>query len=260
MSSKKLKIEHWPVEKLIEYARNPRKNDHAVDQVASAIKEFGFRVPLVAKSDGLLVDGHLRLKAAKKLGLKDVPVVLADDMTEAQIKAFRISVNRMAELAEWDNELLAIEFAELKDLGFDTSLTGFTESDIATLQTDSEKESKESDEELYTKKVQAPIYTPKGDKPKEDELCDLTKTRELLKEIDSCDAPQAVKEFLRLAASRHTVFDYSKIAEYYCHASPEVQNLMENSALVIIDFNKAIEKGFVQMTKSLVEAFNESAE
>ena len=125
MTSKKLKVENWPVEKLIPYARNPRKNDQAVEQVAAAIKEFGFRVPIVAKSDGLLVDGHLRLKAAQRLGLKEVPVILADDMTDAQIKAFRISVNRMAELAEWDNELLALEFAELKELGFDTSLTGF---------------------------------------------------------------------------------------------------------------------------------------
>jgi ParB-like chromosome segregation protein Spo0J len=133
MTSKKLKVENWPIEKLIPYARNPRKNDQAVEQVAAAIKEFGFRVPIVAKSDGLLVDGHLRLKAAQKLGLKEVPVVLADDLSDAQIKAFRISVNRMAELAEWDNELLALEFAELKDLGFDTSLTGFDELQLSTI-------------------------------------------------------------------------------------------------------------------------------
>jgi len=136
MSSKKLKVESWAIDKLIPYARNPRKNDQAVDQVASAIKEFGFRVPIVAKSDGLVVDGHLRLKAAQKLGLKEVPVVLADDLSDAQIKAFRISVNRMAELAEWDNELLALEFAELKDLGFDTSLTGFDEFDFDKMQLD----------------------------------------------------------------------------------------------------------------------------
>jgi DNA modification methylase len=133
MSSKKLKIENWAIEKLIPYARNPRKNDQAVEQVAAAIKEFGFRVPIVAKSDGLLVDGHLRLKAAQKLGLKEVPVVLADDLSDAQIKAFRISVNRMAELAEWDNELLALEFAELKDLGFDTSLTGFDDAMVSEI-------------------------------------------------------------------------------------------------------------------------------
>lgn len=125
--------ETWPVEKLVEYARNPRKNDHAVDRVAAAIREFGFRVPVVAKSDGTVVDGHLRLKAAKKLGLTEVPVVLADDMTDLQIKAFRLSVNKMAELAEWDDELLAIEFAELADAGFDNLLTGFTQDEIDAL-------------------------------------------------------------------------------------------------------------------------------
>ena len=77
-------IEEWPVDKLIEYARNPRKNDHAVDRVASAIREFGFRVPILAKSDGSLIDGHLRLKAARKLGMDTVPVLLADDMTDVQ--------------------------------------------------------------------------------------------------------------------------------------------------------------------------------
>ena len=129
----KLTFETWPIERLIEYARNPRKNDHVVDKIAGAIKEFGFRIPVVAKSDGLVVDGHLRLKAAKKLGLTEVPVILADDMTEAQIKAFRISVNRMAESAEWDNELLALELGEIGELGFDLDLTGFTADEIAAL-------------------------------------------------------------------------------------------------------------------------------
>jgi len=128
-----LQHETWPIGKLIEYARNPRKNDHAVDRVAAAIREFGFRVPVVAKSDGTVVDGHLRLKAAKKLGLTEVPVVLADDMTDLQIKAFRLSVNKMAEFAEWDNELLVLEFDELTEAGFDTLLTGFTQDEIDAL-------------------------------------------------------------------------------------------------------------------------------
>jgi ParB-like chromosome segregation protein Spo0J len=129
-----VKTELWPLERLIDYARNPRKNDHAVDRVAAAIREFGFRVPIVAKSDGLVVDGHLRLKAARKLGLAEVPVVLADDLTDAQVKAFRISVNRMAELAEWDSELLALELGELGELGFDLDLTGFGEDEIKALE------------------------------------------------------------------------------------------------------------------------------
>jgi DNA modification methylase len=128
-----LKFEMWPIDRCIEYARNPRKNDHAVDKVAAAIREFGFRVPICAKSDGTVVDGHLRLKAAKKLGLTEVPVVLADDMTAAQIKAFRLSVNKVAELAQWDDELLSLEFGDLKEMGFDLSLTGFEEDEIGAL-------------------------------------------------------------------------------------------------------------------------------
>lgn len=126
-----LQHETWPIDKLIEYARNPRKNDHAVDRVAAAIREFGFRVPVVAKPDGTVVDGHLRLKAAKKLGLTEVPVVLADDMTDLQIKAFRLSVNKMAELAEWDDELLALELGELHAADFDMALLGFDAGELS---------------------------------------------------------------------------------------------------------------------------------
>jgi site-specific DNA-methyltransferase (adenine-specific) len=126
-------FETWPIDRCVDYARNPRKNDHAVDKVAAAIREFGFRVPIVAKSDGLVVDGHLRLKAAKKLGLTEVPVILADDMSEAQIKAFRLSVNKVAELAEWDDALLGLEIMDLKEMGFDLELTGFDADEIDAL-------------------------------------------------------------------------------------------------------------------------------
>lgn len=120
-----LKIEYWPVDRLVFYARNPRKNEHAVPKMASLIKEFGFKVPVVARSDGSVVDGHLRLRAARHLGMETVPVVLADEWTEAQVKAFRIAVNKSAELAEWDLDLLRIEVEELQDMDFNLELTGF---------------------------------------------------------------------------------------------------------------------------------------
>lgn len=128
-----MQIEQWDIERLIPYVRNPRKNDQAVERVASAIKEFGFRVPIIAKSDGSLIDGHLRLKAAQKLGMSEVPVVVADDLSETQIKAFRISVNRMAELADWDAELLALEIEDLRIEDFDIELTGFDADDLAAM-------------------------------------------------------------------------------------------------------------------------------
>jgi ParB-like chromosome segregation protein Spo0J len=128
-----MELQQWATDRLIEYERNPRKNNHAVDAVAAAIAEFGFRVPIVAKSDGTIVDGHLRLKAARKLSLTTVPVLLADDMTETQIKAFRLSVNKMAELADWDMELLAIELQELSDVGFDLDVIGFSDDELDAL-------------------------------------------------------------------------------------------------------------------------------
>ena len=140
-------LEHWPIGRFIEYARNPRKNDHAVDKVAAAIREFGFRVPIVAKSDGLIVDGHLRLKAAQRLGMTEVPVILADDLTDAQIKAFRLSVNRMAELAEWDNELLVLELEEIGEMGSDLDLAGFSEDEIAALTPGGEREADDGGKE-----------------------------------------------------------------------------------------------------------------
>ena len=128
-----LTVETWPVTRLIPYARNPRRNDAVVDQMCSAIREFGFRIPIIAKSDGTVVDGHLRLRAAQRMGLADVPVALADDLTEAQVKAFRLLANRSAAWAEWDDELLGLEFQDLRDLGFDLGLTGFDADEITAL-------------------------------------------------------------------------------------------------------------------------------
>ena len=128
-----LQLEQWPLSRLIAYARNPRKNDHVVDQMVSVIMEFGFRIPIIAKSTGEVVDGHLRLKAAKQLSLETVPVLLADDLSPEQIKAFRLLANRSATWADWDNELLGLELAELKDAGFDLDLTGFGDEELAAL-------------------------------------------------------------------------------------------------------------------------------
>src|SRR5579862_8662193 len=118
-------IELRPIERLVFYARNPRKNDAAVDRMCSSIREFGFKVPVLARSDGEVVDGHLRLKAAKKLDIIEVPVILCDEWTPAQVKAFRLMVNRSVTWADWDDELLALELKELAATDFDLSLTGF---------------------------------------------------------------------------------------------------------------------------------------
>ena len=154
-------LESWPTDSLIEYARNPRKNDHAVDRVAAAIREFGFRVPILAKSDKTIVDGHLRLKAAKKLGLEEVPVLLCDDMTDVQVRAFRLSVNKVSEFADWDDEMLRVELDALGADGFDLELTGFSLDEIADLQIEEAQEGL-TDDDAVPEAPEQPV-TVEGD-------------------------------------------------------------------------------------------------
>ena len=120
-----MQIETWPTSRPIPYARNPRKNVAAVVKVKASIQEFGFKQPIVVDKDGVIVVGHTRHKAAIELGYESVPVVVAADLTPAQIKAYRIADNRTNEEAEWDNELLAIELEDLKADDVDLLLTGF---------------------------------------------------------------------------------------------------------------------------------------
>jgi DNA modification methylase len=131
-----IQVERWPIERLVPYARNPRKNDGAVERMVASITEFGFAVPVLARSSGEVVDGHLRLKAARKLGMVEVPVIPCDGWTDAQVKAFRLMANRSVSWAAWDLELLTAEFGDLQVQGFDLSLTGFDarEIDAFTLQ------------------------------------------------------------------------------------------------------------------------------
>lgn len=249
MANEKLKVETWKIDRLIPYARNPRKNDEQVDRMASAIKEFGFRIPIVAKSDGSVVDGHLRLKAAQKLGLKEVPVALADELTDAQVKAFRLLANRSASWAEWDNDILKLELDELKDMDYDLDLTGFESTEISALFDDA---SALAEDEKYTSKIASPQYEPTGEKVTLKDCFDFTHTDALLKEIEDANISDAEKAFLSKAAQRHTVFNYHNIAEYYAaNASPSMQRLMEKSALVIIDFDDAIKNGFVMAVNQI---------
>src|SRR6202051_1691795 len=120
-----MQLETWPLTRFVPYARNPRKNDHIVHRMVASIKEFGFKVPVLARSSGEVVDGHLRLKAAEKLGISEVPVILCDDWSDAQVKAFRLLVNRSVTWADWDADLLRLEIEDLKAFDFDLSLTGF---------------------------------------------------------------------------------------------------------------------------------------
>lgn len=246
-----------PLKKLIAYAGNPRKNDHAVEQVASAIKRFGFRVPVLAKSDGTIIDGHLRVKAAKHLEMKEVPVVLCDDLNEADIKALRISINRMAELADWDSELLSVELEGLAAEGFSIEDLGFDAAALEELGALLDGPKEELGEGEYTRKITVPIYEPQGSKPPIAELFHSEKTEQMLADIESSSLTKTEKQFLRYAAHRHTVFNFQQIAEYYAHSDPSAKRLFEDSALVIVDFNKALQSGYVTLGQELRASYLE---
>lgn len=128
-----MQIEFRKLDEVKPYENNPRINDNAVEAVAKSIKEFGFRQPIVVDSDGVIICGHTRWKAAKKLGLEKVPVHVAKDLTPEQVKALRIADNKTSELSDWNYELLPLELSELQDMNFDLSLLGFDSSELEKL-------------------------------------------------------------------------------------------------------------------------------
>lgn len=128
------KVEQWPIDKLIPYAKNSRTHsDEQVAQIAASIKEWGFTTAVLVDESGSIIAGHGRLMAARKLGLTSLPVMVAKDWTDAQKRAYVIADNKLAINAGWDNDLLALELGELGDLGFDLELTGFTDEEIKAL-------------------------------------------------------------------------------------------------------------------------------
>ena len=155
----KMEIKMMNVEDLIPYINNPRHNENAVDKVASSIKEFGFKVPIVIDKDKVVVTGHTRLLASKKLGLEQVPCVVADDLSKAQIKAFRLADNKVSEFSTWDMELLKVELEELEELNFEVSDLGFEfmsidQLDIPTFDDfDDEEEDEEEEEETSSEGI-----------------------------------------------------------------------------------------------------------
>lgn len=122
-------MQNIEIEKIIPYSRNPRKNQH-VDKVASSIKEFGFQQPIVVDNEHIIIVGHTRYQAAIKLGMKEVPVIIANNLSKNQVKAYRIADNRVAEESQWDNELLNLELLDLQKQEFDLESLGFETNEL----------------------------------------------------------------------------------------------------------------------------------
>lgn len=212
MQDTKMNIVYKKVADLVPYENNPRNNDGAVDYVANSIKEFGFKVPVVVDKDNVVVAGHTRLKACEKLGITEVPCIVADDLTEDQIKAFRIADNKVSEYATWDEEKLN---EELSGILMDMSEFG---DDLFTDDEAMDVELPEEEDNPYSNKKHVPQYEPTGDFVDIMDLIDDEKTNELIREIKDSNVSDDEKNFLIKAAYRHLVFNYSKIADYYSNA------------------------------------------
>ena len=248
-----IQVKPVKVADLIPYANNARTHsDEQVAQIAASIKEFGWTNPILVDGENGIIAGHGRLAAARKLGMDEVPAIQLDGLSKAQKKALILADNKLALNSGWDEKLLEIELLELQEMNYDLSLTGFNNEelkDIFGVVIDPEQNP-------YSQKVTSPLYEPKGEKPSISELYDDEKTMGLIEDIKNSNLPDQEKQFLMTAASRHIVFNYQSIAEYYAHATPDCQRLMEDSALIIVDFDKAIADGYVKLNKKLSEIFD----
>lgn len=249
-----MKIRNLAPARLTAYKGNSRTHSpEQIAQIVASIKEFGFTNPILIDEDLGVIAGHGRLAAAEQMALATVPTITLDGLTEDQKRAYVIADNSLALNAGWDMDLLKLEIDVLEDHDFNLDLLGFDEDFWSELLADDAPEI----ENPYSMDIAAPTYQPSDRKPNVADLVSLEKTKELLARIKASDAKTDEKRFLRLAAERHTVFDFASIADYYAHSNAEVQALMEESGLVIIDFKKAIEHGFVQVSQRLGEQYED---
>ena len=275
---KKIEIIYEKPENLIPYVNNHKvHSDEQILRIASSIQEFGMDQPVVVDKNMVIIKGHGRREAALKLKLKTIPVIIADELDEYQVKAARIADNKSSSV-EYDLDALKFDIGTLNLQGFNLASLGIQPLELDELMKELDQSNFENDfqeisdkvsqqqseilpvvgvenENFYTDKIETPIYEPKGEKPFINDLIDLNKYKSLCQEIEQSNLSGEEKQFLMFAASRHIVFNYEKIANYYAHSGKTTQGLFENSALVIIDFDKAVENGFVKLSKEMNESY-----
>lgn len=247
-----MKLETVPLGSISFDPANTRKHSRRnLDAIKASLRRFGQQKPIVVDAKGIVLAGNGTLAAATELGWSEIQIVRTA-LAGVDATAFGIADNRTAELAEWEDSLSDV-LRSLADANVDLDEIGFTPKEIDEL-------NQNGLSDKYTHKIDAPIYQPKGAKPALPELLDTKRRDQLIEKIDAAGIEQDLKEFLRDAAHRHTVFDYGKIAEFYCHADKETQGLMEEMALVIIDFDKALANGYVKLNENILATLEQSGE
>lgn len=235
-----------------------RRTDRSAMLIAESLKRYGAARSIVIDEDNRILAGNGTIEGAKQAGITNVRIIDAEGdeviavrrsgLTEDEKVGLALADNRTSDLSEWDGAML-YQLSQEHD-----TETWFDKNELNELI----GLDQESDEDSpYTNKTIAPLYDPTGTQHKPEHLCDVTRTNRLLADIELADIPDDIKGFLKLAAHRHTAFNYSKIADYYATATKEVQKLFEQSALVIIDFDQAIENGFVRLDKHVEKAFKQ---
>ncbi len=234
------------------HPKNPRRGD--VGAIEQSIKSHGFVGAIKAqKSTGHILAGNHSYKAAVAAGMTEIPVIWLDVDNKEAVRIM-LDDNAASDKGAYDRRELSGILAELANEGT-LHQTLYTSEDLSTLITGlTEQESKVKDNP-YSRKIKAPTYEIKGECPEVEAMVNTTKMDALVHAINQVDLPSDVAAFLRLAATRHAVFDYGRIAEFYAHSPVEIQDLMEDSALVIIDFDKALENGFVMITEELRQIY-----
>jgi len=253
-----------PIESLKEFQGNLKTlQDSELEKLKTSILKHGFSFPVFVWNDQIL-DGHQRVFATRELlksgyAISDIPVVEieAADKTEAAEKLLFLNSNYAKITEEGLSEFISKNALDITEFVGGLELPEFDmESFISGLGLDDDDIIGDGGEDPYTKKIIAPNYEPSNEKPGIETLIDTKKRDELISEIERSSLKGPVKNFLKESANRHVVFDYQKIADYYSHSGKETQELMEKSALVIIDFNQAIENGFVKLSEEIATQYS----
>lgn len=248
-----MQIEKIKVDEIIPYADNAKLHpERQIEQIRSSILEFGFNDPIAIDENNVVIEGNGRLMAIKDLGFKEVDCIRIEGLTEDQKRAYILVHNQLTMNTGFDIDILNKELERIKGIDmtqFDFELNIDFDNDIDT-----------GDGNKYTQKVDVPQYEPTGERPDIWELVDTAKADSFLEEINESKVSPEEKDFLIKATRRLYEFNYKKIAEYYAQATPEMQEIMEHLALVIIDFGNAIAYGYAQLSAALEEMRAEDEE
>lgn len=248
-----MKLKKFKISNLSEYPGNYNQHpEEQIEELKKSLTDFDQFKNIVVWNDKVIAGNGL-VMAAKALGWTEIQAVDRSDLTEEQAKALLIADN-------------ALPFGGLPDIpklesligDIDFDIPGVTDDFLAGIGVGDDFLSGDGNNELsdkYTQKIEAPIYEITGEKPGISDIVNTDKRDELIRQIEKAEIPKETKEFLKEAANRHIVFDYRNIAEFYAHSPKEVQALMEKSALVIIDFDKAIEFGYAKLSDEIYQQY-----